>query len=86
MVELTTEPGVNAETDLTAEECATLNAVYEKKTPIVCRFGLMGMTVSVPMLYVNSPATSSGYIAGSPVGNLYLTVTETGTWTARFEA
>ena len=86
MVELTTEPGLNAETDLTAAECATLNAAYEKKVPIVCGFSFFGMTAFAPMVHVNSPATSSGYFWISSMGSLYLSVDEAKSWTARFEA
>lgn len=86
MVELTTEPGLGTDVALTPEECSLLNAAYKTQFPIVCKFSLMGMTVSVAMVYVNSPASSSGYIGMSAQGDLYVTLQDDGTWTASFTA
>lgn len=84
VVELTTEPGINGYATLTTDECSALNAAFEKKMPVVCKFGLMGMTVSIPLMYIVNPADSSGYLGTSPFGDLHLTVGNVGNWTAMY--
>ena len=87
VVELSTEPGVGSGAKLTSTECAALNDAFNDQMPIVCKCNLMGtVTLSVPMLYVNSPSTSSGYIGMSSVGDISLTLQDDGTWTALFTA
>jgi hypothetical protein len=84
VVELTTEPAINGYVTLTTDECSALNAAFEKKMPVVCQFGLMGMTVSIPLMYIVNPADSSGYLGTSPFGDLYLTVGNAGNWAAMY--
>ena len=84
VVELTTEPGINGYATLTTDECSALNAAFEKKMPVVCQFGLMGMTVSIPLMYIVNPADSIGYLGTSPFGDLHLTVGNVGNWTAMY--
>ena len=86
VVELSTEPGVGSGAKLTSTECAALNDAFNDQMPIVCKCSLMGITLSVPMLYVNSPSTSSGYMGMSGVGDISLTLQDDGAWTALFTA
>lgn len=86
VVALSTEPGVGSGAKLTSTECAALNDAFNDQMPIVCKCSLMGITLSVPMLYVNSPSTSSGYMGMSGVGDISLTLQDDGAWTALFTA
>ena len=86
VVELSTEPGFGSGAKLTSTECAALNDAFNDQMPIVCKCSLMGITLSVPMLYVNSPSTSSGYMGMSGVGDISLTLQDDGAWTALFTA